>query len=243
MKRKIICIAILILSFGLSGCSQNVKTAQSKAVKSADPEFAKVGNEKNGNRQMFVYNQTGETITSVKIRQSGKKKWSQNILQKKESIAKDTKVQLFLPIKNVKETYDVYLSFGKKKHRTLSKVEIEDTKSIRIYKTKHIAYLEYVSRKKQDIVSTKAAEQKIFKIREEKRKEAERKAQEARERAAKEAEAARQAAQEATRQNSGSGNSNRSNRSQGRQEENCENSGENGHYVDDGNGGWKWVPN
>lgn len=242
MKRKILYAVMLILCLGLSGCASNTKSGEKiKTVKAGEAEFKTIG-KKEGRNSLFVYNQTGKRIKGLKIRESGKKKWSRNLLENGAVILNREKVQVFLPVKVLNKKYDFDLSFDNKDQRVLSNVDISDTKSIRIFRTKRIAYIEYVSIKKKDIFSTREAEQKIWEKAELKRKEEERKKaeEEARQRAAE--EAAQEARRQSQNNSNNSGGHRKSNNTSKRREENCEDSGQGGHYADDGNGGWKWIP-
>lgn len=232
MKKGIVIAAAMALSVGLCGCGQDATAEVSYQPKSAKSDFKTVGMKKN-KESIFVYNETGAKIRGIKVRKSGQKEWSKEVLQKNQVIKNKEKVELYLPVK-VKNTYDVQLTFSGKDTKTLSKVKISDMESIRVFKKSKIAYIEYISKNKKDIVSTKAAEEKILAKAEAKAKaEAERKAAEEAARRQAEAEAAAAASRQ---RSSGSSSS-----SKKRSADNCADSGNDGKYVSDGKDGWKFV--
>lgn len=240
----------------LTGCSwQRADDQAKKGVFSGEKEseYRLVGDKKQEGNNVYLLNSTGAEITGIYLKKNGKKSWGKNQLEKNDQIKKDEKVKLACGKKQSWKYTDIKIKY-KKGTQTLTKLQLEKVKSIRIYKTKHYAYTEYLDVAKKQIVSTKKLEKQRFE-----KAEAKRKAEEAAKKAAEEArkaEEAKQLAAQQEQQQSETTNSTQSRTSSQtrsttshkktttkRQEENCADSGNEGTYVDDGNGGWKWVPN
>lgn len=249
MKKRIIGAVLLFACMMLGGCSwRSVDTGNKDLFsgKKKASQFRMIGTYGENKKSVYVLNSTGDTITKVWLRKSGDSRWGQDLLKNSKQIAKNEKVALLLGKLETSEKIDMKLAFKKNKTKVVTNILPKDTKSLRVYKTDHIAYIEYVSNKQKDIVSTKSVEEKRWQEAERKRKEEEKRkaAEEARklELARQQAEAQRQAQQAAAAAKK-SASSPSKKKTSGRQEENCADSAQSGHYIDDGNGGWKWVPN
>lgn len=245
MTKRVIIIMILFSCWILTGCSwKNVDQGQTKQFLGSEAaEFQRIGSYEKNRKTVYLFNSTGSVLTKLRVRKSGNEKWGKNLLEKNKEIKKNEKVQLLLGEAGKWRKIDLQIVCGKDKSRVLTGIALKDTESIRIFQTEKFAYLEYVSKEREDIVSTKAKEEERWKKEEEKRLERKRKVEEARK-----LEIARQRAAEeaAASRNNSSAEANASKKkksSSDRHEENCADSAESGRYVDDGNGGWKWVPN
>ena len=248
--RKIIVSTMLaIFLLALTGCSwqsANDQTKNEVFLGKKEAEFRKIGSSDKEGMQVYLFNSTRHEISGIYLRKTGEKTWSKNQIHNKDKIKKDEKVQLNCGSKQVWKYTDIKIKYAKET-QTLSKLKLKEVKSIRIYRTKNYAYIEYLDSTKKDFASTKQLEKERFEKAEEKRKAEEiRKAreEEARKQLLEQQKAqATESTQTQTSSQTRSTTSHKKTTSTKRHEENCADSGNEGTYVDDGNGGWKWVPN
>lgn len=173
-KSNKILYSAMVCALLITGCSkaeEPKKEPEKVETKEKEKEYSfAIGDEKDASYSLYLKNETGQTITDLKIKKSDEKDFSDNVLKEDEKIDNDTVVLWNVHAnqtneeskdpedKKVRESYSIEATAGETtftiNNIILETVDLKEDFILKYDEEKQLAYVEFTSNETNKVVST-----------------------------------------------------------------------------------------